>query len=96
MRDMLPPLFQIFTGLGFLLVLLVGTLCRPAIQTLSGRLIAFALLALPVASFCFSRATAATSIGAGSEMFIAGGACILVAGLLIVAGLFVQMRSAGQ
>lgn len=96
MRDMLPPLFQIATGLGFMLVLVLGTLGRKAIQSPGGRIIGFALIALALGSFCLSRATAASSIGAGGEMFIAAGACILLAGVLIVAGLFVQARSAAQ
>lgn len=96
MREILPPLFQIFTGLGFFLLLLVGTAARPAIKGVSGKLIAFSLLAMTMASFVFSRATAATSIGAGAELFMTGGGLVLLAGALVTAGLFMQARSGAR
>ena len=90
MRDMLPPLFQILTGLIFFIVLVVGTVGRPAIRSLSGRLTAFSLIALAVSAFALSRATAATSLGAGAQMFMVAGGGVLVAGLLVAGGLLVR------
>jgi hypothetical protein len=87
-RAMLPPLFQIFTGLGFLCILLVGTLARDALKPLWGRIAAFSLLPLTLALFLLSRATGATSIGAGSELFAAAGAALLVSAALLAAALF--------
>jgi len=92
MRELLPPLFQILTGVGFFLVLVVGLGARKAIRNPAGRLTAFALLPLAAGAFCLSRATGASSIGAGGEMFIAAGGCMLVAGVLIALGLLVEAR----
>ncbi|RUT34618.1 hypothetical protein EMQ25_01240 [Arsenicitalea aurantiaca] len=94
MREMLPPLFSIATGLGFLMVLLVGTLARPAIRTAAGRLVAFGLLAVTGACFFLMQGTGASSIGAGGDMFLMAGACLFVAATLITAGLFMQARGA--
>jgi hypothetical protein len=91
---MLPPLFQIATGLSFLLVLLIGTMARKAIRALEGRLTAFGVLAVAGGFFLLSQATASTSIGAGGELFIAAGAAFLLAAVLVTAGLFIRARSA--
>jgi hypothetical protein len=94
MRDMLPPLFQIATGLGFALMLVIGLLARKAISSLAGRLQAFGVLGIALGLFLLSRATGATSIGAGAEMFIAAGAAFFLAAVLVTAGLLIRARSA--
>ena len=91
---MLEPLFTIGTGLSFALLLVIGIFARKSIQTLAGRLTAFALPATAVGFLCLSRATGATSIGAGGQMFIAAGAAFFLAAVLVTVGLFIRARSA--
>ena len=94
MRDMLPPLFQIATGLSFALVLVIGLMARKAIANLAGRLTAFAVVAVAAGFFFLSEATGATSIGAGGDMFIAAGVAFFLAAVLVTVGLFIRARSA--
>ena len=94
MRDLLSPLFLIGTGLSFALVLVIGLVARKSIQNLSGRLAAFAVLAIAAGFYFLSDATGATSIGAGGEMFIAAGAAFFLAAVLVTAGLLIRARSA--
>jgi hypothetical protein len=94
MRDMLPPIFQILTGLSFLGILLVGVFARAALKPLWGRLAAFSMVTAAFGFFCLSRATDATSIGAGGELFLAGGASFFVGVLLVVVALFLRSREA--
>jgi hypothetical protein len=94
MRDMLPPLFQIGTGLSFALLLVIGLLARKAIGDLAGRLTAFGVLAVALGFFLLSEATDSTSLGAGADMFIAAGAAFFLAAVLVTAGLFIRARSA--
>lgn len=94
MRDLLPPLFQIATGLSFALVLVIGLAARKAIQNLPGRLTAFGVVAVALGFFLLSQATDATSIGAGGQLFIAAGAAFFLAAVLVTAGLFIRARSA--
>lgn len=94
MRDMLPPLFQIATGLSFGLILVIGLLARKAISTFAGRPQAFGVLAVALGFFLLSRATGATSIGAGGELFLAAGAAFFLAAVLVTGGLLIPARSA--
>lgn len=94
MRDMLPPIFQIATGLSFALMLVIGLLARKAILTLAGKLQAFGVLAIALGFFLLSRATGSASIGAGGEMFLAAGAAFFLAAVLVTAGLLIRARSA--
>ncbi len=93
MREFLPPLFQIATGLSFALILLVGTMARKSIQTLAGRASAFALIAIALGFFLLSQATAG-SMNGGAELFIAAGAAFLVAAALLAASHIIRARSA--
>jgi hypothetical protein len=96
MRDMLPPLFQIGTGLAFLLVLMVGLGARQAIKRIGMRLMALSLLGVAAGMFFLSEATDATSIGAGGSMFVAAGVAFLISGVLVAIGLTIEARSARQ
>ena len=94
MRELLSPLFLIGTGLSFALVLVIGLMARKAISTVAGRLTAFGVLAVAAGFFFLSKATDATSMGAGAEMFIAAGAAFFLAAVLVTVGLFIRARSA--
>jgi hypothetical protein len=91
-RDLLPPFFNILTGLTFMGVLVIGLLARNAIRPLWGKLLGFAAVAAAVGFLLLSRATAATSIGAGGEMFMGAGAAFFVGVILIVVGLVLRAR----
>jgi hypothetical protein len=93
MREFLPPLFQIATGLSFALVLVLGTLGRKAISDWSGRITGFGIVAVALGFFLLSQATEG-SISAGAELFIAAGAAFFLAAVLVTAGLFIRARSA--
>jgi hypothetical protein len=92
-RDYLPPIFDILTGLGFLLVLVVGVFARAALKPLYGRLIALSLAAFAFGFQMLSQATGATSIGAGGELFLIAGASFFLGALLVTAGLFLLARA---
>jgi hypothetical protein len=94
MRDMLPPIFQILTGLTFFGILIIGVFARAALKPLWGRLAAFSVVAGALGFFCLSQATGATSLGAGAEMFLAAGASFFAGALLVVAALFMRSREA--
>jgi hypothetical protein len=93
---MLPPLFQIATGLAFFCVLVVGLGARKAIARTGLRLVGLSLVGIAAGLFFLSQATNATSLGAGGNMFIAAGVALLVSGLLVVAGLLIEARSAAR
>lgn len=89
----LAPLFNIATGLTFLLLLAVGTVGRKAIAGVNGKITAFSLLALAAGFLCLSRGTAESTLNAAAPMLIAGGSCFFVAGLLVAAALLLRARA---
>ena len=93
--EMLPPLFQIFTGLSFFTLLIIGTLGRPALKPLWGRIAAFSLIFVALGNFLMSQATR-RSLSAGVELFAAAGASFVVAAVLVATGLFMAARNADR
>jgi len=93
-RDLLPPLFDILTGLGFMSILVVGLLARQGLNSLVGRLTGLAMLLGTLSFLLLGRATGSTSIGAGAELFAGAGAAIFLAIVLLAAALFVMARGA--
>lgn len=93
MRNIAPPLLQIFTGLGFLGILVVGTLARDALKPIWGRLAAFSLVPLTLGLFLLSRAAGSRTLGAASELLVASGASLLLAVAILAAALFLCARS---
>ena len=93
MRDMLPPIFQILTGLSFAALFVIGIVARPALKPITGRLTGGAILLSALGFFLLSRATGATSIGAGAELFIGAGASFFTAVVLLAASIFIKSRS---
>ena len=96
MRDMLPPIFQILTGLGFAGLLVIGLLARAALKPLAGRLTAFAALLTTLGLFLMSRATDATSLGAGAELFIGAGASFFGSIVLVAIAMVIASRARGN
>jgi hypothetical protein len=89
---MLPPIFEILTGAGFILVLVVGLFARQAIAHWGGRLVALGMLCVPVGMLLLSRATGSTSIGAGSTLFVSAGAAFLAGSIAATVGLLIWSR----
>ena len=95
MRDMLPPIFQILTGLSFMSILVISLFARRGFKPLTGRLTGAAILCCAVGFLLLSRATGSTSIGAGAEMFMAAGAAFFLAVLVLAATVFITANRAG-
>jgi len=94
MRDMLPAIFQLATGLGFI-VFLVTALMAPGARTQTwGRLFLFGLLLVPLGFLLMSRGVAGSSLGSAAPMLVAGGVALLAAAILVAAGVVVVARSA--
>lgn len=83
----LPPLFQILTGLSFAAVLAIRFLAAPGLKQLWGKITALSLLFVTLGSFLLSVATAKSSLAQGAEMFTFAGLSFTVAAILVVAGL---------
>jgi hypothetical protein len=92
----LPPLFQILTGLSFLAIIAVRFLAGRSLKPVSGRVVAFSLLFLALGNFLLSLATAKSSIFAAAELFTFAGGSFAVAAMLVVAGLFLMARNADR
>jgi hypothetical protein len=90
MPAMLPPLLLILTGVGFLLVMAVALLARPAIRDWSGRLIAFGMLCIPAGLYFLSDAAGRGS--SSSSMYIAAAVAFTLSPVLSAAGLFIRGR----
>ena len=90
----LPPLFQIFTGLSFATLLVIRFAAGGVLKPLWGKVVAFALLLIALGNFLMSVATT-RSLSSGAELFAFAGASFLGAAILITAGLFLAARSVG-
>ena len=91
---MLPPTFQILTGLTFALLLVVRFLAPGALKPLWGKVIAFSLIFVALGNFLMSRGTAESSFSGAAEMLTFGGISYFVAAVLVAAGLVIRARSA--
>jgi len=91
---MLPPTFQILTGLCFALLLVVRFFASRVLRPLWGKIIAFSVIFVALGSFLFSQATAKSSLSAGAEMFTLGGISFFIAAVLVTVGLVIAARSA--
>lgn len=87
----LPPLFQILTGLSFASILALRFLASAALKPLWGRVAGFALIFIALGNLLFSFATR-RSLSDGAEMFALGGASFLVAAILIFVSLLLAAR----
>jgi hypothetical protein len=92
MRDLLPPIFQIATGLTFLCCLVVFLGARRAIRRPSGRAQGFGLLLGALGFLFLSWGTAEPTLGEAAAMILAGGAAFLAALLLVAIGLAMAAR----
>jgi hypothetical protein len=89
----LPPLFQILTGLSFALILVVRFVAPAALKPLWGKLVAFSMIFVALGNLLLSNATDGT-MSAGAELFAFAGASFFVAAILVAVGLFIAARSA--
>ncbi len=94
MRELTPPLFQLATGLSFLIFLGAALVVRRTTVALWARLQLVGLLAVPFAFFLFSRAVAEQTLGHAGSTLVVGGAVILVGSAFAAAGLVLAARQA--
>ncbi len=90
---MLPPIFQILTGLSFAAILAIRFLAGSMLRPLWGRLLAFSVLLVALGNLLMSLATAKSTLSGGAEFFTLAGISFLAAALLVVAGLIIAARS---
>jgi hypothetical protein len=89
--EVLPPLFQILTGLTFMLLLVVRFAAGGALKPTWGKVVAFAVVFVALGHVLMSQATA-RSLSAGAELFAFAGASYFVGAVLVVVGLFLAVR----
>ena len=90
---MLPPTFEILTGLTFALLLVVRFLAPGALKPLWGKVIAFSLIFVALGHFLMSRGTAESTFSGAAEMLTFGGISYFVAAVLVTVGLFLGARA---
>jgi hypothetical protein len=90
---MLPPTFEILTGLTFALLLVVRFLAPGALKPLWGKVIAFSLIFVALGHFLMSRGTAESTFSGAAEMLTFGGISYFVAAVLVTVGLFLCARA---
>lgn len=91
---MLPPTFQILTGLSFALLLVVRFLAPGALKPLWGKVTAFSVIFVALGSFLMSRGTAESTFSGAAEMLTLGGISYFVSAALVTVGLVIRARSA--
>ncbi|MGE0845178.1 MAG: hypothetical protein AB7L41_02855 [Flavobacteriaceae bacterium] len=96
MRDLMPPLFQLLTGLGFIVFLVVNLKTRKHLTDTPSKLFGFAMVLVAAGLFCMSAGTGAHSLGNAGPMLITAGAAFFLSSLFVGAGLVLLARRAGQ
>jgi hypothetical protein len=91
-RDLLPPLFQIGAGVGFLLFLVTNLMTRSVLRDLQSKLFGGAMALIPFGFALISIGLAESSLGAAAPMLVAAGGAFLLSLLLIAAGLLGTAR----
>jgi len=91
---MLPPTFQILTGLTFALLLVVRFFAPGALKPLWGKIVAFSVIFVALGHFLMSRGTAESTFSGAAEMLTFGGISYFVAAVLVTVGLVIRARRA--
>lgn len=89
---LLPPTFQILTGLSFALLLVVRFLAGGVLRPLWGKVIAFSLIFVALGNFLMSQATAKATLGGAAEFLTLAGCSYFVAAILVVVGMTIASR----
>ncbi len=87
----LSPLFQIFGGLSFALIIGVRFMAPAALKPLWGKVAAFALISVALGNLLLSFAARGT-LSRNAELFALGGASFFVAAILIFVALLLAAR----
>lgn len=87
----LSPLFQIFGGLSFAVILAVRFMAPAALKPLWGKVAAFALIFIALGNLLLSFAARGT-LSRNAELFALGGASFFVAAILIFVALLLAAR----
>ena len=94
-RDLMPPLFQLMTGLGFMAFLAVNLMVRKTLTAAAYRVMSLAMVLVPAGILCLSFGTGQSSLGKAGPMIIASGALCFLASLSVGAGLLMAARRTG-
>ena len=62
-RDLMPPLFQLMTGLGFMAFLAVNLMVRKTLTAAAYRVMSLAMVLVPAGILCLSFGTGQSSLG---------------------------------
>jgi len=92
MRDLLPPLFQIATGLGTLIFLGATFFVRRVNGPMWARLQLVGLLTMPFGFYMFSEGVAQSTLGRAGNMLAIGGGVMLLGSVFIAVGLVLALR----
>ena len=92
-NEILPPLYQILTGLSFAVILVVRLAAPGVLKPLWGKLVTFSLIFVALGNFLLSQATV-RSLSSGAELFAYAGASFFVSAILVATGLFIAARGA--
>jgi hypothetical protein len=87
----LSPLFQIFGGLSFAVILAVRFMAPAALKPLWGKVAGFALIFIALGNLLLSFAARGT-LSRNAELFALGGASFFVAAILIFVALLLAAR----
>ena len=89
---LLPPTFQIFTGLSFAALLIIRFFAGGVLKPLWGKLVAFSVIFVALGNFLMSQATAKSTLSGAAEFLTLAGVSFFVAAILVVVGLIVAAR----
>lgn len=93
---LLPPAFQILTGLSFALILVIRFMAGKTLKHWWGRLIGFAVIFVALGCFLMSVGTARSTLSGAAEMLTLAGLSYFLAAILATTGLVIAARRAAD
>jgi len=93
-KEFLTPVFQMMTGLGFMIFLVVMLKVRAKWRGAGGMMLKFAMLPLPLGFLLIAEAGKQSSLGNATPFLLAAGGSVFVA-LLLMAGAMVLLTRNG-
>jgi hypothetical protein len=92
-KEILPPAFQILTGLSFMTFLVVMLRVRSALRGTGGVLLKLAMLGAPLGFLIMAQAGREYSLGGAAGLLLAAGACFFVSLVLMGSGMVLLVRN---
>ncbi|OLF77999.1 hypothetical protein AWH62_04865 [Maricaulis sp. W15] len=88
MKEYLEPVFQLLTGLGWLVFLLVMMRARTRLRSAGGVLLKLAMMVMPLGFLIIARGGAENTLNKASTLWLAGGGTMAVSLLLLATGVW--------